>query len=370
MESYIEMKTERKIAFFIPTLNIGGTEHSFVKLANAFVSMGECVQMVVSRREGVLFEELAPEVEIIDLGNLRFSASFFALRSYIQHERPTHLITGSNMHNEFVILANIMSRYKTKVILTQRNFLTVEVKNIPLYGMVYERLMRYFYPKAHRVVAVSKGIASFMKDFMPQLKVDQIYNPFDTLKIQNISDTSLGSLNSNLLGEDYILFVGRFVAIKNLDLLLEAFQLLSNSHPTLKLVLLGDGVMLPHYKQKVVKFQLEDRVVFEGSTSNPFPLMKNAKALILPSFSESLGGVLIQALAIGTTIVSTPTWGAREVLCEGKYAYLSKNFTDPIAFAELIRLALDNPFEVEFLKRRAKEFDTCKISKEYLEILD
>ncbi|MDA3853923.1 MAG: glycosyltransferase [Bacteroidales bacterium] len=364
------MKTKRKIAFFIPTLNIGGTEHSFVKLANAFVSMGERVQMVVSRREGVLFEELAPDVELIDLGNLRFSTSFFALRSYLQREKPTHLITGSNMHNEFVILANMMCRYKTKVILTQRNFLTVEVINIPLYGMVYTWLMRCFYPKAYRVVAVSKSIASFMKDFMPQLKVDQIYNPFDILKIQNMSGTSLGSLNSNLLGEDYILFVGRFVAIKNLDLLFEAFKLLAKSNPTLKLVLLGEGVMLSHYKQKVIELQLENRVVFEGSVSKPYPLMKNAKALILPSFSESLGGVLVEALALGTTIVSTPTQGAREVLCEGKYGYLSKNFTDATAFAELIRLALAKPYEVEYLKGRAKDFDSCKISEEYLEILD
>ena len=360
------MKQVRKIAFFVPTLNIGGTEHSFVKLANAFIKKGERVQFVVSRKEGVLLKELFTEVQLIDLGNLRFSTSFFALKAYLERERPTHLITGSNMHNEFVVLVNRFSRYKTKVILTQRNFLDAEIQDIPIYGKLCKPLMKYLYPKADKVVAVSKGIKSFLNDFMPSLSVLQIYNPFDIREIMKKSCETLDLV----LPPKYILFVGRFVEVKNLNLLLNSLALLVNEQPDIKLVMLGSGVILEQLRKEVKELSLEDRVVFIASLSNPYSVIKNADVLVLPSLSESLGGVLIEALALGTTVVATPTRGAKEVLNDGDFGYIASSFADKVAFSDLIFRALNKPLNPEKLRNRALCFDSDYVSDEYLKILD
>lgn len=370
MGSIIKMKIPRKIAFYIPTLNIGGTEHSFVKLANAFVKKGEKVQLVLSRNEGALVKELVPGVELVDLGNLRLSTSFFALKAYIEREQPTHLITGSNLHNEFVVLVSMMSRYKTKVILTQRNFLDYEVKHIPIYRYCYKFLMKWLYPKAYKVVTVSKGIAFMMNDLMPHLSISQIYNPFDSEDIVKKSQLLLNHEASFNTEGDYILFVGRFVTVKNIDLLIKAFSDLHTSKPDLKLVMVGDGVLSGEIRERVKALNLSDRVEFLGSLPNAYALMKNARAVVLPSFSESLGGVLIEALALGTTVVTTPTSGAREVLSEGAYGYLSTDFVDAKAFANLIAKAIENPFDAEVLRLRSQDFDSDKISQQYLTILD
>ena len=366
MESFDRLNTQLKIALYVPTLNIGGTEHCFVKLANGFAEKGEAVQLVVSRREGVLFDELNDNVTVVDLGNLRFSKSFFALKSYLEKEKPTFLITGSNMHNEFVVLANMFSRHKTKVILTQRNFLDDEIKRIPIYGLFYKFLMKRLYPKAYKVVAVSNGVYQFMDSFIPHLPLVRIYNPFDLDDI--VLKSSRVDEEVDDLG-DYVLYVGRLVEVKNLLLLLRSFKLLKNKKNNLKLIFVGDGRVKGDLLREANRLEMSEDVLFFESKSNCYHIIKHASCLVLPSFSESFGGVLVEALALGTTVVATPTLGAKEVLEDGKYGYVSNSFDDEKEFSELLVKAIEHPFDKEKLKARAEYFNLDSSISEFLKIM-
>lgn len=358
------MKRKIKIAFFIPTLNPGGTEHSFIKLANAMTDRIDCVQMVLCRREGALLSLLDNSVRVVDLGDKRFSLSFLPLVKYINKEEPDYLITGSNMHNEFVVLANMLSTNKTKVILTQRNYLNSELKSIPLYGSLYRQLMTFFYPKAYKVVAVSDGVLDMLKELHLAENATRIYNPFDIAHIQYQSQAEIIKAPSN-----FIIFVGRLVKVKNLTLLIDAFELLRKEDKTLSLCLVGDGVERSNLENYVVDRDLKDCVFFLGDKANVYPYIKRAKALVLPSLSESFGGVLVEALALGVPCVSTPTQGALEISNNGQFISLTSSFDDAEELKEKVMDVFKTPPCSTALMKRASMYSLKKSVSNYMDIL-
>lgn len=71
--------------------------------------------------------------------------------------------------------------------------------------------------------------------------------------------------------------------------------------------------------------------------------MKNAKSLVLPSFSEAFPTVLLEAICLGVPVVATPTEGAKEILNNLPDAYISNSFTDSDEFAKLLEQAYCQP---------------------------
>ena len=354
---------KKKVAIFIPTLNPGGTEHCFVKLANALVEKVNSVQLVLSRKEGVLLTMLNSSVELIDLGNRRFSTSFGPLVRYIKREQPDYLITGSNMHNEFVVCANIIARKQTKVIITQRNFLDVELRDIPIYGRLYGVLMRCFYPKAYKVVAVSDGVESMLKALKYDLDIVKIYNPFDIKRIKEFSQEEIIDAPEN-----YIVYVGRLVKVKNLKLLIDAFELLKDEDESLSLCIVGDGVERSNLECYVAERGIGKSVYFLGNKANIYPYVNKAKALVLPSFSESFGGVLVESLALGVPCVATPTQGAQEISDNGKYITLTTDFEEPIDMKNKISSVINTSSSYDYLKERAEKYSVEVSLQGYLNL--
>ena len=58
--------------------------------------------------------------------------------------------------------------------------------------------------------------------------------------------------------------------------------------------------------------------------ANPFPLVKNATAFALSSLHEAFPAVIIEALALGTPVVSTACQGPEEILAHGEYGIIVK----------------------------------------------
>src|SRR5690606_32684391 len=86
---------------------------------------------------------------------------------------------------------------------------------------------------------------------------------------------------------------------------------------TTPLVLLGKGKgdQEARLRDSISELGLADRVMLLGYKTNPYPYIKNARALILTSDAEGLPRVLIEALLLGTPVISVdcPS-GPREIL--------------------------------------------------------
>ena len=76
-----------------------------------------------------------------------------------------------------------------------------------------------------------------------------------------------------------------------------------------------DGPLREDLEKTVGSLGLGDRVTFLGAVSNPYPLMREADVLVLPSMEEGFGLVAVEAAALGVPFVGSAVGGLREV-CE------------------------------------------------------
>ena len=86
---------------------------------------------------------------------------------------------------------------------------------------------------------------------------------------------------------------------------------------------MGDGPLRGALERQCAELGVLDDVNFLGFCENPLPYIKRASALILSSRYEGFGNVLVEALAVGTPVISTDCpYGPAEILENGKYGRL------------------------------------------------
>jgi len=123
-----------------------------------------------------------------------------------------------------------------------------------------------------------------------------------------------------------VLYVGRISYEKNLVMLIRAFDLLQRSAPAdapePKLVLVGDGPARTQLKQ--VCRDLNIKAVFEGHLSGERLAESYASADVFafPSYTETFGQVVLEALASGLPVVGLDAEGTRDLVNEGRTGYL------------------------------------------------
>ncbi|MCQ4105755.1 glycosyltransferase [Erwinia persicina] len=214
------------------------------------------------------------------------------------------------------------------------------------------------------VVCVSSAVA---EDLIQNLSVSPrlqkvINNPFD------FSDILTQAAEPYLAeSEPYLIHVGRFHPNKRHDRLLKAY---AKSGIQAKLVLAGTGdkQLINDIKLLADKLNITDRVIFAGFQSNPFPLIKNAKMLVLSSDSEGFGNVLVEALICGTPVVSTRCPGGPAEILErvGMEHALAKLSSKSLA--EKMALVWQTPPEID--QHRLMHYELQHICQQYLSLKD
>lgn len=221
------------------------------------------------------------------------------------------------------------------------------------------RKLRKLYGGKH-LVTVSQGAEADLRNLgVRAASLRTIYNPFN---IEEIRKQAEAPISPDLQG-DYMVCVGRFKPVKRHDRLIRVF---AQAGVPLKLLLLGKGTEEQEQavREQVRKHRLEDQVIFQGFTSNPYPYIRHAKALLLTSDFEGLPTVVVEALICGTPVVSTDcTSGPREILT-GDQARFLVPLEDEALFARKIREVLESPPRMEDLNLERFERDQAVLAYE------
>jgi len=162
-----------------------------------------------------------------------------------------------------------------------------------------------------------------------------------------------------------VLFVGRLHQVKQVDLLIQAFQLVHARIPSTSLYILGNG----EQRQSLVKLTnnlgLSASVHFEGQVDQKtvFTMMKKSDVLVLPSKVEGNPRVLIEAMANRVPIVATNVPGIKEMIQHKKTGYLIDN-QKPKDLAYSIEYVLRNKQDSTNMVKSAYAFAEQNFSKE------
>lgn len=114
----------------------------------------------------------------------------------------------------------------------------------------------------------------------------------------------------------YLLYVGRLHRVKGPDLLLEAFRTIGERFPRHRLVFIGpDDGMREGLERTAREFPAGKRVVFLGyrSGAEKEAAYRNAELLVIPSRSEAMSLVVLEAAAAATPVVLTDRCGFDEI---------------------------------------------------------
>lgn len=149
--------------------------------------------------------------------------------------------------------------------------------------------------------------------------------------------------------------LGRLVPVKNHALLLEAFAQTEGA----ELRIWGDGPLRADLEAQIDRLHLRGRAFLPGHTSDSAAALADADAFVFSSTMEGLPMVILEALASGLPIISTPVGGVPEVAPEDEVAW----YAEPEKYAATLRTALASG-ELESRGRRARELAIANYSIE------
>ena len=164
-----------------------------------------------------------------------------------------------------------------------------------------------------------------------------------------------------------LLFVGRLVKEKNIDFLLHAFAKVANEYPSVCLVLVGDGPERDKLAQTAISLNISEKVVFRGwlSPTAVAEHMAASNILVLSSYYEGFGRVILEAAATGIPVVSTACIGPRELIQDGVTGYLIPHDDIDQMASKLLFLLRNSKVAVE-MGRMAKQVTREKYVQEQI----
>lgn len=150
-----------------------------------------------------------------------------------------------------------------------------------------------------------------------------------------------------------ILFLSRFVKEKGVYELLNAFKSLHEKTPTYKLMLAGDGPEKTNMQNYVYENNLQDNVEFCGFVrdSKKAKILKSADIFVFPTYyGEGCPVSLLEAMAAGLPIITTPVGGIKDIFINGKHGILL-NEVSPKSIRIAIESLLSNKEQLEKIRK-------------------
>nr|WP_320161264.1 glycosyltransferase family 4 protein [uncultured Methanoregula sp.] len=191
------------------------------------------------------------------------------------------------------------------------------------FGKHVERLVLH---ATGNVVAVSPTTSNQLKDYGFHGDITIIPNGIDPRRIHA---TSPSKEKSDLI------FVGRLIREKHVDLLVRAFSKLLSEQPDRTLLIIGDGPEREAINALIHDLLPEDRVRIIGFRDDHDEIiahMKSAKIAVLPSTREGFGITALEALACGLPVITIdhPANAIRDLIT-GNNGFLSSLSPDDLA---------------------------------------
>ena len=167
---------------------------------------------------------------------------------------------------------------------------------------------------------------------------------------------------------DYdMIYVGRLTFQKDPQRLMRLCARLKESKPDLKVAIVGTGELEAEVKELCKELDIQDNVNFLGFRSNPIKMVHDSKAMILTSRWEGTPMCALEAMALGTPVVSTPSDGMKDLIDDGVNGYLTD---DDAVMAEKLLKIMNEPDHRKLLSENTrKKFAQINDAPKYKEAI-
>ena len=163
----------------------------------------------------------------------------------------------------------------------------------------------------------------------------------------------------NLTNKDFVIIsVGRIGKEKNIDFLLRVQKSLSQKEPRAKLLIVGDGPDMEHYKEMVKEFNIENSVIFTGKVKfDDVPKYYNISNLFMTaSHTETQGLTVMEAIASTLPALCINDESFITTVINGLNGYIFENEED--AEEKIIKIMNDKRLQKELARGARTSADT------------
>lgn len=154
------------------------------------------------------------------------------------------------------------------------------------------------------------------------IEIERFYSEKYTTEVLNELRSNLGFKKDDFI----ILYVGRLGKEKSIDVLIDSQNYLARKYPNCKLLIIGDGPDMEHYKKMVAKDKLENNVTFTGKV--PWEEVPKyyqlASIFATASRSETQGLTVIEAMAASVPVVAANDESFKAIVIDDLNGYLFK----------------------------------------------
>ena len=313
------------VAFILPTLNLGGAQRVVITLVRHLDRQKFRISLIIGTLEGSVFSHILPDdVEVVDLKTTRVRYSWFTALIALWRIRPAIVFVTTNSLMLLLNMARVLMPPNIAVVARPTILLSPFLAHdSTLFGVMFRHLL----PNCDAIVFQSAAMEADYRLKIGSGRLDQamctvIRNPIAVEEARQMAaDTAVKP------GYDKSKFnlvtVGRFEPQKGFDIAVRALAALDRSDVTL--TFLGTGPLLADIRELARTLDIQGQINFAGFVENPFPYYAQADGLLLPSRFEGFPNVVLEALACGTPVVSTPIMGLDNILIQSADCVIAKS---------------------------------------------
>lgn len=185
--------------------------------------------------------------------------------------------------------------------------------------------------KVNRFIAVSKTTQNKLitRVGVKYNEINVLYNP---VSLNSLKETRKKSYNFK------IGFAGRLVEMKGIKIFLDAVKIILQKYSNVIFLIAGDGTQQPMVIDIIQQINRPDKINYLGYIYDMSNFYKELDCLIVPSYWESMGMVVIEAQMAGVPVIASDIDAFKELITDGHNGILfeSKNVQDLVNKIELL----------------------------------
>ena len=372
------MKSQPKICFIGGTRYCQPLEATSEKKMRSLQSLGEL--FIIGFSQTLLPQKFTQHAHFyllpkLPLSVLRYAEIFvfaplLALWIIFRHDARI-VVTQSPYEGVAAALAKIIAGWFGKpvvlVVESHGNFASdLFSQRRILFENCYRFLMHYAacfaLKRADLLRAISQSTRKQLEQWKPETPIVQ-FPTWTDLEVFLQEGT-----NNDKNSSQAIIYAGVLIPRKGVMHLINAFACIAEDFPNAKLIIIGredDKTYAAQLKARVSNLSLDRQIQFlsEVSQKELAKCMSQALVFVLPSLSEGLGRVVVEAMATGIPAIGSCTGGIPDMITEGVNGFLVLP-GDETVLSQQLRWTLEHPDETREMGHRARHFAETFFSTE------
>lgn len=365
------MNRLKSVVILVPSLGMGGMERVCVNYANLFVRRGYSVTVLnFSYDEPSIVADFSEEVNYIKnytpvqsvfnssiKGLLKGKKRFLPWGKWIKFHSPEYLYK-KYITEKFDIEIAFFGSESVKILSGSKNknsFCWIHSVNVESYINALGTLKKakQAYSDIQKIICVSEqGKDEIERVFGRSKDVFVVNNPNDTGLIRK----KASELTVDTKGVFTFVTVARICdRQKGFMRLLDVCKRLNDEELKYNIWLVGDGEDYDNVKNRAEEIKLPNVKLF-GLQGNPYVYIKSADAYLCTSYYEGFSMVMMEAVILGTPMISTEVSGAREMLGDSEYGLVVENSSEGI-YEGMKKLITDKELYAYYQKKADERKD-------------